>query len=249
MSGTQPDLIDEVTLWQGDDFWQSEICAVPAVWLDAGRDLLTALPSLRPAIGRVAAIRKVDRLSCIRFGSARYSVPTRLIGQQVAVTESAGRLLVADTATGEVIASHAPAAPGEASVLDEHYSGPETTWGEVGRTPIVKGTGNRKSVNMISAISPRGKLYFKFLDGNTNAAAFTGFLKDMLSDIPGSIFLIVGGHSAHTGAATRNFVEENKDRLRIFYPRSYSPELNPDEWVWKSVKHDHAGRMAARTID
>jgi hypothetical protein len=102
----------------------SEICAVPAVRLDAERDLLTALPSLRPAIGRAAAVRKVDRLSCIRFGSARYSVPTRLIGQHVAVTESAGRLLVADTATGEVVASHVPAAPGEASVLDEHYGGP-----------------------------------------------------------------------------------------------------------------------------
>ena len=102
----------------------SEICAVPAVRLDAERDLLTALPSLRPAIGKAAVTRKVDRLSCIRFGSARYSVPTRLIGQHVAVTESGGRLLVADAVTGEVIASHAPAAPGEARVLDEHYGGP-----------------------------------------------------------------------------------------------------------------------------
>ena len=53
----------------------SEISAVPAVRLDAERDLLTALPSLRPAIGRVAAIRKVDRLSCVRFGSARDRFP------------------------------------------------------------------------------------------------------------------------------------------------------------------------------
>ena len=40
------------------------------------------------------------------------------------MTESGGRLLVADTATGEVVAEHAPVAPGEASVLDEHYGGP-----------------------------------------------------------------------------------------------------------------------------
>jgi hypothetical protein len=90
----------------------SEICVVPAVRLEAERDLLTALPSLRPAIGRAAAVRKAGRLSCIRFGSARYSVPTRLIGQHVAVTESAGRLLVADPATGEVVASHAPGCSG-----------------------------------------------------------------------------------------------------------------------------------------
>ena len=33
------------------------------------------LPSLRAEIGKVVT-RKVDRLSCVRFGSARYSVPT-----------------------------------------------------------------------------------------------------------------------------------------------------------------------------
>lgn len=135
----------------------------------------------------------------------------------------------------------------EASVRTDYHSG--TTWGEIGRTPVVKGTGNRKSVNMISAVSPRGKLYFKFLAGNTNAAAFTGFLKDMLHDIPGIIFLVVDGHPAHTAAATRNFAEENEDRLKLFFLPPYSPELNPDEWVWKNIKHDHAGRMAARTVD
>jgi transposase len=102
----------------------SEICAVPAERLEAERGLLTALPSLRPAIGKAAVTRKAGRLSCIRFGSARYSVPTRLIGQHVAVTESGGRLLAADAATGEVVASHILAAPGEARVLDEHYGGP-----------------------------------------------------------------------------------------------------------------------------
>jgi transposase len=102
----------------------SEICAVPADRLEAERDLLSPLPSLRPTIGRQAATRKVDRLSCIRFGSARYSVPNHLIGATVAVIESAGRLLVTDTTTGEVVADHAPVAPGEASVMDGHYGGP-----------------------------------------------------------------------------------------------------------------------------
>jgi transposase len=132
-------------------------------------------------------------------------------------------------------------------VRTDYHSG--TTWGEIGRTPIVKGTGNRKSVNMISAVSPRGKLYFRFLDGNTNAATFIAFLEDMLRDIPGVIFLIVDGHSAHVAGVTRKFVEKNKDRLKLFCLPPYSPELNPDEWVWKNIKHDHVGKMAARTVD
>ncbi len=102
----------------------SEICAVPAERLEAERDLLTGLPSLRPVIGKAAATRKVDRLSCVRFGPARYSVPNTLIGHTVAIVESGGRLQVAGTATGEVVASHKLAAPGEASVADEHYGGP-----------------------------------------------------------------------------------------------------------------------------
>jgi hypothetical protein len=102
----------------------SEICAVPAERLASGREQPGPLPSLRPAIGKPGVIRKAGRLSCVRFGSARYPVPVRLIGQQVAVAGSGGRLLIADPVTGEAVAEHAPVAPGEASVLDEHYGGP-----------------------------------------------------------------------------------------------------------------------------
>jgi len=65
----------------------SEICAVPTERLVTERDLLGALPSLRPPIGR-AVMRKVDRLNCVRIGSDRYSVPVRLIGHDVEVIVS-----------------------------------------------------------------------------------------------------------------------------------------------------------------
>jgi transposase len=101
----------------------SEICAVPAERLVIERELLAALPSLRASIGRQVT-RKVDRLSCVRFGSARYSVPARLIGENVGLRTDDGRLLAIMTATGEVVAEHTLVAPGEASVRDEHYGGP-----------------------------------------------------------------------------------------------------------------------------
>jgi hypothetical protein len=43
----------------------------------------------------------------------------------------------------------------EASVRSDHHSG--TTWAPVGRTPMVVATGARHSVNMISAITAKGK--------------------------------------------------------------------------------------------
>jgi len=101
----------------------SEICAVPAEQLVIERELLAPLPSLQASIGRQVS-RKVDWLSCVRFGSARYSVPVRLIGETVRLRTDDGRLLVIMTRTGQVVAEHFLVAPGEASVRDEHYGGP-----------------------------------------------------------------------------------------------------------------------------
>jgi len=62
----------------------SETQAVPADRLEQERELLRPLPGLRPAI-TAGVERKVDRLSTVRFGSARYSVPARLVGSRVRV--------------------------------------------------------------------------------------------------------------------------------------------------------------------
>jgi transposase len=101
----------------------SQICAVPAQRLDRERELLGSLPSLRPRLDR-ATFRKVDKLSCVRIGSARYSVPNRLIGAQVEVLAADGKVRVVEPVTGELVAEHVLAAPGETRVDDAHYDRP-----------------------------------------------------------------------------------------------------------------------------
>jgi transposase len=98
----------------------SEICAVPAERLVRERPLLRPLLSLRPRFGRVT-LRTVDRLSTIRIGGARYSVPKRLKGRQLQVMAGEGRIKVLDG--DELVADHAVVAPGEASICDDHYGG------------------------------------------------------------------------------------------------------------------------------
>ena len=69
-------------------------------------------------------LHKVDRLSCIRYGSARYSVPTRLIGTTVAVVLDHGAVCLVEPSTGMIVAEHELVAPGSGSILDAHYDGP-----------------------------------------------------------------------------------------------------------------------------
>jgi hypothetical protein len=101
----------------------SEIMAVPTERLDEERALMSPLPSLRLRIGRMTT-RKVDRLSCVRIGSARYSVPVRLVGRSVEVQVTGNRVKVIDC--DEVVADHQVVAPGESSINDDHYGKPRS---------------------------------------------------------------------------------------------------------------------------
>ena len=96
----------------------SEICKVPAEQLIVERPLLRGLPMLRPRIGKVEG-RKVDKLSTVRASSARYSVPSRLVGDHVEVVTYDGQVRI--YTGGDVVAVHPQMGPGEASILDEHY--------------------------------------------------------------------------------------------------------------------------------
>jgi transposase len=46
----------------------------------------------------------------------------------------------------------------------------------------------------------------------------------------------------HRSNAVKQFAESTGGRLRLCFLPGYSPELNPDEWVWKHVRHDRIGR-------
>jgi Mu transposase-like protein len=134
----------------------SEICAVPDERLAEERTVLKALPSLRLEIGAGSVARKVDSLSCIRYGSARYSAPQRLIRATVAVVVDHGALLILEPATGAIVAEHELIGPGETSILDEHYDGPRPA---PSRGPRAKTQVEKRSVPLASKRSsscPRG---------------------------------------------------------------------------------------------
>ena len=103
----------------------STTMTVPAGRLETERQLLRSLPGLRPPL-RAGERRRVDKMSTIRFGSARYSVPRSLIGTDVMVLAGEGRVVIEDRA-GEVVAEHCLVAPGKCSILDDHYGGPRRT--------------------------------------------------------------------------------------------------------------------------
>lgn len=128
----------------------------------------------------------------------------------------------------------------ESGVRSDFHSG--STWAVRGETPVVKVTGQRFSLNMISAISPRGALRFMVVKGGVGAAVFIRFLKRLIHGATRRIFLIVDGHPAHRAKLVTQYLASVSERLRLFFLPAYSPELNPDEQVWNDVKNNAVGR-------
>ena len=122
------------------------------------------------------------------------------------------------------------------------------SWAPVGQTPVVKRTGKRFRVNMISAISNAGRLRFRLFTGSFTGAVFMDFLGRLLRDCGGRrVHLIVDGHRVHRARLVSAWVGRHAERIELHFLPGYSPELNPVELLNQDVKANAAGRRRARS--
>ncbi len=110
------------------------------------------------------------------------------------------------------------------------------TYGLKGQTPIVSTTGQRQKVSAISAVSAKGGFWSHVYTGMLNATRFVEFLKAFRKGGRGRIFLVVDGHPSHHAKVVREYVESTKGMLELHFIPPYSPDLNPDEFVWQHAK-------------
>ena len=134
----------------------------------------------------------------------------------------------------------------ESGVHSDFHSG--TTRAPNGKTPVVRVTGQRFSLNMISAVSARGALRFMVVRGEVGAGVFIDFLKRLVHGQRRPIYLIVDGHPSHRAKKVKAFVESLQGKLRLIFLPPYSPELNPDKLVWSDVKNNGVGRTLVRGL-
>ena len=113
-----------------------------------------------------------------------------------------------------------------------------TTWSPKGKTPKVKVTGNRGSIAVSSAISPAGRMLFRIEKKTVNSETFIDFLKQIMRNHKWrKIIIITDNSKVHTSAMTKEFLDQNKSRFAVYFLPTYSPDLNPDEEVWKYLKN------------
>ena len=110
------------------------------------------------------------------------------------------------------------------------------TYGLKGQTPIVESSGQRQSINVISAVNASGAFWAATYDGKLNAESFVLFLRDFMKGQRKKVFLVVDGHPAHKANSVKNYIAEMAGRLELYFLPPYAPDLNPDEFVWNYMK-------------
>jgi transposase len=121
------------------------------------------------------------------------------------------------------------------------------TWGEKGKTPIVKACMQRGGYNVLSMVTPQGKIEYSIEDGHIKGEQYINFLRQLIADRKKPLILLVDHATFHRSKDVRNFVKYNRTKLRIFFLPKRAPEYNPDEQVWNEIKNNHIGKKPIKS--
>lgn len=116
-----------------------------------------------------------------------------------------------------------------------------------GKTPLVDVTSVYSCrVNMISAVSNRGDLYFKLYSGAMTSLKYIRFLNALCKQISKTVVLVVDNLKVHHSKVVKRWLKKHSAKIHVFYLPSYSPELNPDELVNSDLKRAIGQREPAK---
>jgi transposase len=118
-----------------------------------------------------------------------------------------------------------------------------------GKTPAVPVATKYIRVNMVSAITNRGKLRFRFYRKKMNQNLFIDFLERLVKSTPKKVFAITDNLPVHHGLLVQEWEKGNAERIAIFYLPSYAPELNPDEYLNNNLKYEIAKKGYSKNND
>jgi transposase len=105
-----------------------------------------------------------------------------------------------------------------------------------GKTPVVRRTAKKITTSMISAVNNRGLMRFMCFKGALNAGLFIVFLRRLIKDAPGRLFLIVDNLRVHHAVKVSKWVGQHSEEIEMFFLPPYAPEHNPDEYLNNDLK-------------
>lgn len=119
----------------------------------------------------------------------------------------------------------------------------------VGETPEIHlSQKQRVQVNFIASISNQGTVRFMLYTSKLTKAVFLKFLNRLIRKRCRKLFWIVDRHPVHRAQEVQKWLAEHKQQIELFYLPSYSPQLNPAEYLNCDVKQGVHSKSPTRNL-
>ena len=107
---------------------------------------------------------------------------------------------------------------------------------------------SHKRINTIAAIDPIiGEKVSANYDKN-NADSFVHFLEKLENSTEQNIVLVLDNYPVHHSRKVRDYLEK-KGRIALKHLPTYSPDLNPIEWLWGYARVKYLNSRCSSTIE
>ncbi len=116
-----------------------------------------------------------------------------------------------------------------------------------GIKPVQTQGGYRFGVNMVSAINNSGNSRFMLFSSKMNGKKFTEFLSRLIKNQKQKIVLIIDNAPYHKSAVVKDFAANQAEKLELVFLPTYTPELNPDEYLNNALKQKLNHRPKAKS--
>jgi len=120
-------------------------------------------------------------------------------------------------------------------------------YSKIGDTPVLKQSGPKIRVNMISAVTNRGHLLYMCYTAKMTQLKFILFLSKLVKANDEPIVVITDNLPVHHGKKVAKWVEENV-KIDLFFIPSYSPELNADEYLNRDLKKNVNSKRSPKNL-
>ena len=133
----------------------------------------------------------------------------------------------------------------ETGLCNDSYHG--RSYAPRGETPAIKIHPRCQRVNLISTVTNQGKVRFMIYKDKMNSQTLIRFMKRLIKDSGQKIFLILDNLRIHHSHMVKDWLKNHKTEIEVFFLPSYSPELNPDEYLNCDLKIGVHSKVPART--
>ena len=97
------------------------------------------------------------------------------------------------------------------------------TWGRKGETPVVKDSGGRFGLSVISGVTPRGDMRFSFIEGTMNSTRFYPIFKAVRGDAGKPVIVIIDNARYHHSKETQALLRLRKVQIKARLPWYFCP--------------------------